>query len=988
MLLNFHISDSARNSILHQLWARAQARLIDCFAEAPLRPVDTEVLDYVNAIIGQLDPEHSIKDPYTSDDHGQSVPTTEYLSNPTLTLCAADIIHVLEALNQQYMPTTNVFEPTLHFSSLAFQSQYQRASDRFDKLRRELHMQMEPGYSTSTEHACHERWLVLPLKSDGKIDVMKLSGQAEIPIEQYLRGIFGEIDPVQDAILRLSFNQMDLPTSSELSTSPNLRLPHSTSIAELLDEQVQTAKSTAQNIDHFYWANALDVLHSKYSASAWARNDARILRPLIRQLGTTRLGSLSSLEAEVQSLETSYSSSRHLAYSAMSQSNQLKTKMWYLRDVTNSREYESARNISRALNYMARPVSTLPESTVGGSSDYDRPGTSTSAASSMFEQSRLDAMEILKAPKEHGGPRKLADAQIENTRRWLERNGIENFCKGEERIHRFCMEIRTTTRKLVADTLTESPVLWSSDLWAKERAAYEVAPNLIPVFPGSTRPPSVMSETVSSTMFSARPNLGVPTTSSRSLDVDTASSLGRKSSFGLGSSRFGREPLGSDYSFSSPGRSLTTTSGDSVSGMWSSVQSQPRSMTSASLQSRAPSILNELVNLKIGGDSSAEKAKFLDALQLDLTGLLLSDLGNPVWSLGSETDSWLDVARQNVSITTRMLRRKHTAQLMPEADKKRKMPEPTNKRPAGSRRWLSTDDTAADMRGMMQPSPAIEQDAASESRHAMLSELADILCRIRDQVNPTMKLQAVHDIKKLALLYLDKKDARDLAPPPIGSRRRRSLGPGTRLSKAPSPAQSTPSALAPTRTEGEIVEYLRELLLELGPTTLFRDLQYIAAFTPSDTLNKTESGKAFFQLGLAAMASKDEYCRCMVDVADSIVAKDALKRQASEQEDTEQPLLKARQYWILASCEGNAIAQRELASLYLAHPELPPIVSLPMTLSSEIFKPEMMWQTSSDSNAQMQALCLAVHWMQQAANNGDEIAKKKLRERKETASVR
>ena len=988
MLLNFHISDSARNSILHQLWARAQARVVDCFAAAPLRPVDTEVLDYVNAIIGQLDPEYDIKDPYTSDEHGQNAPTTGHVSNPALTLCAADIIHVLEALNQQYMPTTNVFEPTLHFSSLSFQSQYQRASDRFDKLRRELHMQMEPGYSTSTEHACHERWLVLPLNSNGKIDLIRLSGQAELPIEQYLRQIFGQMDPVQEATLRLATTRMDLPTSSDLSTSPDLRLPHTMTIAELLDEQMQTAQSTAQNIDHFYWANALDVLHSKYSASAWARNDARILRPLIRQLDTVRLRSLSSLEAEVQGLETLYSSSRQLAYSAMSQSNQLKTKMWYLRDVTNSREYESARNISRALNYMAHPISTLPESTLGGSSDYDRPGTSTSAASSMFEQSRFDAMEILKAPKEHGGPRKLADAQIENTRRWLERNSIENFCKGEERIHRFCMEIRTTTRKLVADTLTESPVLWSSDLWAKERAAYEVAPNLIPGFSGSTRPPSVMSETLSSTIFSTRPNLGMPASSSRSLDVDTASSLGRKSSFGLGSSRFGREPLGSDYSFSSPGRSLTTTSGDSVSGIWSSVQSQPRSMTSASLQSRAPSILNELVNLKIGGDSNAEKGRFLDSLQLDLTGLLLSDLGNPVWSLGSETDSWLDVARQNVSITTRMLRRKQTAQLIPEPDTKRKTPEPRKRRPTGSRRWLSTDDTSAHMRGTMQLPPPSKQDAVSGSRHAMLSELADILCRIRDQVNPMMKLQAVHDFKKLALLYLDKKNVGSLAPPSVESRRRRSLGPGTRLSKAPSPAHTPTPAHPPTRTEGEIVEYLRELLLELGPTTLFRDLQYIAAFTPSDTLNKTESGKAFFQLGLAAMASKDEYCRCMVDVADSIVAKDAIKRQTSEQEDTEQPLLKARQYWILASCEGNAIAQRELASLYLAHPELPPIVSLPMTLSSEIFKPEMMWQTSTDSNAKMQALCLAVHWMQQAANNGDDIAKRKLRERKETGLIR
>ena len=139
-------------------------------------------------------------------------------------------------------------------------------------------------------------------------------------------------------------------------------------------------------------------------------------------------------------------------------------------------------------------------------------------------------------------------------------------------------------------------------------------------------------------------------------------------------------------------------------------------------------------------------------------------------------------------------------------------------------------------------------------------------------------------------------------------------------------------------------------------------------------------------MGLAALASKDEICRCMVDLADQIVSKDSIKRMQSHSELAEQPLLKARDYWVLAAREGNPIAQRELAGLYLAHPEVPPIVSIPLTLSQDIFKNEMKWEDRGDET-NTQALCLALHWMQEAADNGDDIAKRKIRERKETAET-
>jgi chromatin assembly factor 1 subunit A len=188
--------------------------------------------------------------------------------------------------------------------------------------------------------------------------------------------------------------------------------------------------------------------------------------------------------------------------------------------------------------------------------------------------------------------------------------------------------------------------------------------------------------------------------------------------------------------------------------------------------------------------------------------------------------------------------------------------------------------------------------------------------------------------------------------------------------------------------ENFIVQSLKDLLHALRPKTLFRDLQYIAAFASSDNLDDPELGQAFLHMGLAALAWKDEVCRGMVDVADRIVASDSIKRNVSSAKKREPSVLKAMEYWIVGAREGNAIAQRELASLYLTHPDVPPIVSLPLTLSSDIFKSEMMWEEEGEFRRNSQALCLALHWMQEAAKNGDVVAQTKLKEREAGRSIR
>jgi chromatin assembly factor 1 subunit A len=91
--------------------------------------------------------------------------------------------------------------------------------------------------------------------------------------------------------------------------------------------------------------------------------------------------------------------------------------------------------------------------------------------------------------------------------------------------------------------------------------------------------------------------------------------------------------------------------------------------------------------------------------------------------------------------------------------------------------------------------------------------------------------------------------------------------------------------------------------------------------------------------------------------------------------------------WIITAKEGNPVAQRELAILYLTHPELLPRVTLPLTLPRDTFKAEMMYRRDKDSKSDPQSMCLALHWMQLSASGGDTLARNRLREREEFDSI-
>ncbi|KAB8303175.1 hypothetical protein EYC80_004622 [Monilinia laxa] len=326
--------------------------------------------------------------------------------------------------------------------------------------------------------------------------------------------------------------------------------------------------------------------------------------------------------------------------SMMKRLKALRDKMWYVTDVRNSAAYEGARNIAIALKCMVSPkkVPHLEKSNAR-SRNIPKP-----LANNFLLKTEAQVMDMMAASEDQGGPNKLSDEQAEKTLRWLSQFGIENFCKGEERIHRFSLEIEECINKLVGDNLMEGPVLWSSELFNRDKRILDSGKQKGDLSFNSFGSLNLSGDDMSDT-DSIRRGL-------RSTDFNRpgfhdlrAMSTRNNSQQSFSSGRFNTlriNPPGDlmdsqDY-FGMASPVLTI---DSATTFWSPFQTRAQSPTT-SVSSHRPdtaSSTNETVMLK-DDHLNAAKQRFLTDLKQTLTSLLLSDLGTLVFARGSETDSW------------------------------------------------------------------------------------------------------------------------------------------------------------------------------------------------------------------------------------------------------------------------------------------------------------------------------------------------------------
>ncbi|KAI1764593.1 hypothetical protein GGR53DRAFT_305100 [Hypoxylon sp. FL1150] len=417
---------------------------------------------------------------------------------------------------------------------------------------------------------------------------------------------------------------------------------------------------------HLYW-KTLQQLNALTSPSLRKNGFATLLNIFSRGPRDSIRRSASAIEeydAWLVWLKQSQERHEGLIETMMKRLKALRDKMWYVTDVHNSAPYEHTRNICSALKIMGAPGKW-------GSFQRNRAHMARGPASAYIFRNESQMLDLLAASEDQGGPNKLSDAQVEITSKWLEQYGILNLCSGEERIHRFCCEVDKCIEKLVGENIVDGPVLWSSELYSRDRKMFEGprtgrdresvwGDDAASVISGDHERRYVSPSGRPGSMARDLRNMSAYNGSQVSLDSHHRYSFSRAST-ALSDNFDAHDYFGA----SSPIHAI-----DSTSTFWSPFQSTMSTVSSAT--SRAQSPTTSVTNLsstfsnpnpnhqalpshhapsRSGASvSSSEtvhlrrlsegKQRFLSELRQTLTSLLLSELGNIVFAPGSETDGW------------------------------------------------------------------------------------------------------------------------------------------------------------------------------------------------------------------------------------------------------------------------------------------------------------------------------------------------------------
>ena len=722
----------------------------------------------------------------------------------------------------------------------------------------------------------------------------------------------------------------------------------------------------------------------------------------------------------------------------------LRLKMWYVCDVKHSATYEDALGVTRALRAMTDCKRSKQSS---GITSWARQRLRTPLSQ---DKSVAHVLEALAAPRDCGGPAKLADQQVELTSRWLTRNSIENFCKGEERIHRFCHEIQRCVNKLTGVNMLESPVLWSSNLFKHEKSIFEGnCSNATSVHRGEGHM-SARHNRWSNSMAQAPPS--------------PISPINPPAPF-YGPSLHSPKTMNDFWNASKPAPTFNEPIG--VQGPWnSSAATDPapwlRSNPYGSSLAVPPlSPLQSSRNTTAAphnfdsDDHSEARRAFANKVKEAITSLLLSDLGYPLWNQGSETDTWINKPDLNRDMDDQTSPRVLQPQSEPEVLESSpasgnalsdstitvRLHEESESRsaaPGGHLKKAAVGENAQScVHGVSNRSPDPET-TFTEPSFPFSDAYASILERLSSSHDPYTKLDLLFELEMLAFSSLDDLQRSQLraqstsanlqntspSSNTLGARginvprtkatsleevianctERRA---GTlKFNTAYSSPQSAPSLQTifqppedhPTGTD-EIVEALLSVFRDdaLRPATLYRDLQLIAAHIPSSILDRTAKGKAFWDAGLAALALKEERISAMITRATRITTYHISATKDDTQTFTSAyspdlvntTLADAAHLWTIAAKEGSPIAARELALFYLTHPEIVPRVTMPLSKAKDVFGTVASNEKGVDTKG-LNPLTFAVvfHWMEVAASGGDKDATDFLRGTGDLSGVR
>jgi hypothetical protein len=477
--------------------------------------------------------------------------------------------------------------------------------------------------------------------------------------------------------------------------------------------------------------------------------------------------------------------------------------------------------------------------------------------------------------------------------------------------------------------------------------------------------------------------------------------------------------------------------------------------------------------LKQSASVNEDKRRFMLDLKQTLTGLLLSDLGAMVFANGSETDSWFGGELLEDCIQRDEEERKRKKLLAKKKSmknlRKQALPEQRNVPLEALGRTersqaappVATYQHAGDVHHSAGEHSSTSSDATTRSTGGSAAKKSGLLefpynvafrrllGKFQTHPNPYSKLHALYELELLIIASLSSRTgksynkSREMLPtvpqsptlgamPELSSRepathtnraqnlsqaianceeRRSYTMNQDRVSNAsPVPRNGARSPVGPPSTD-MIVDVIQGLLrdADIRPKTLFRDLQYIASFVPAQMLDKTARGKAFWDVGLAALGLKQDVCRTMVEFVDEVIAQNTKRDVVVKQGTTEkagvspstptpvdEPMSRytmedAARMLVITAKEGDAVAERELAIFYLTSPDLVNRTVLPLTKPSDVFKTELLHRerkaSQDPARSDPMTMCVAQHWMEHSRDGGDQLAAKYLRQRSELENI-
>ena len=871
-------------------------------------------------------------------------------------------------------------------------------------ISRRLTNSLGPGSNADTDFS-HIAWIFMYYSGDGTtLDLSRTETGRGIELKSLEST--GDLQVLKTGIVKLlaQVDSSDFPglvavESDQISVQPD-------PLVDLMKASMNSARSSMDfRTAHFWWQTigiyrkCLSSTESRIAYSSLLREIADDLRNKLA--ATTHAGKVT--EIRLRSLENLRKNQTSVLAKMEGRRKALRVKMWYSSDVRHSATYEEALHVTGALRAMAISKRAKQPASVA---NWARQRLRGSGAFSRPEAQTLDA---ISASKDCGGQSKLADEQIELTSKWLTRRSIENFCKGEERIHRFCFEIQKSIGKIAGPNSVKNPVLWSSNLFRRDKASFDaqrlISNAHISSPTGFLPSPSLYEHARLGHAVldpSDPPNKAISSSRAR----PASNSFGGFWNSTQHSPAFTGLGLYGNHPFLPPTPTSPPKSWSSKPFASTSPLPGPMSIPSSPSFGDRTSKVNE-------SEFSPAKVAFAEDIKTSLRSLMISDLGYLLWKQGTETDTWVNECIANQSGIG--------------AVEKTSMPKPATESvgtnsPAGA---VFDQDKSPDERQSInlhkkEADSSFTDSHGDENSPFPFSEAyAMLLQKMSLSPNPRAKLQLLYELEELIISSLQGSSTGHhiaFAANP-GSRQQHSQGdlrlrgrsvPRTKATSLEEVAANCIERRAGTLTSkdrlsgfarldsqpipmvadipgtDDIVNAFLSIFRDpkLRPLTLFRDLQYIAAFIPSENLDQTVQGKAFWDAGLAALALKQDLCDSIKNRANQITAYHISSKPTDsplpDPSLTNTTLRDAANLWLISAKEGSPAAARELGLFYLTHPELLPRVTMPFSKAKDVYKSVMSMDARVGDREKgaldRSTFAVVFHWMEFAANGGDKDA--------------